>query len=215
MSGNQRAGFAALFASIAALALSACNGGPASAPPRDQASGDSRGASSSYAGGSGGGYSGQSHATYGEAQNDPRRLPVPMVHGKPMWAANRLHTAQENAQYQFERDGADFDAHSVDEFVSKVHAFVDKPPQDVLTLTRANGDRLLYDAHGNVFAVVTKDGAPRTMFKPRDGAAYWDVQKQRVAAEADGSNNSGYGDGGGGRYYGRKSAAGRSSDDQG
>ena len=37
-------------------------------------------------------------------------------------------------------------------------------------IDRANGDALLYDAKSNTFAVVTKAGAPRTMFKPRDGA---------------------------------------------
>ena len=32
---------------------------------------------------------------------------------------------------------------------------------------------------GNVFAVANKDGAPRTMFKPDEGRAYWDKQKDR------------------------------------
>ncbi len=65
--------------------------------------------------------------------------------------------------------------------MAKAHAFVDAPPKGVLTLTRANGDRLMYDPKGNVFAVADKDGAPRTLFKPRDGHAYWEQQKQAVA----------------------------------
>jgi pyocin large subunit-like protein len=149
-------------------------------------------------------------ASYAEDRADPRRQPIPMVKGKPMWAANRQHTAQENAEYQFEHDGPDFGATSVDDFVTKVHAFVDKPPQDVMTLTRANGDRLLYDTHSNVFAVVTKDGAPRTMFKPRTGEAYWEEQKAREAAQAERA------DAGGGRgYYRGKSSGASGSDDQG
>lgn len=86
----------------------------------------------------------------------------------------------------------------MDDFVAKAHAFVDKPPKGVLILTRSNGDKLMYDAHGNVFAVVTKDGAPRTMFKPRDGQAYWDQQKQREDDRAKQAEN------GGGAYH-RKS----------
>ena len=58
---------------------------------------------------------------------------------------------------------------------------------------RSNGDKLIYNSKTNVFAVVTKDGAPRTMFKPRDGAAYWDEQKAREAdrAKDDGSGGNG------------------------
>jgi len=211
MSSHGRAGWSAFLACAATLGLAACNGGPASSPPHDQATNEGgRVASAPYGGGSGANDSGATRASYAP---DPRRERVPLVEGKPMWAANRLHTAQENAQYQFERDGTDFGAGSVEDFVSKVHAFVDKPPADVLTLTRANGDRLLYDQHGNVFAVVTKDGAPRTMFKPRDGEAYWEVQKQRVAAEANGSSDSYRANGD--RSYGRKGSGAGGSDDQG
>ncbi len=36
----------------------------------------------------------------GQASNvDPRDQPVPLVGGKPLWAANKKHTAQENADY--------------------------------------------------------------------------------------------------------------------
>ena len=44
---------------------------------------------------------------------------------------------------------------------------------------RANGDTLIYDPKANVFAVRSKAGAPRTMFKPDDGMAYWQEQKAR------------------------------------
>jgi pyocin large subunit-like protein len=135
------------------------------------------------------------------------------VNGKPMWAANRRHTAEENARYQFARDGADFDARDVDDFVAKAHAFVDRPPHGVQTLTRGNGDRLLYDPKANVFAVVSRDGAPRTMFKPRDGAAYWQEQQQRVAEDG----QDGGGERSSHRYNGSGSRRSRSgdSDDQG
>src|SRR5579872_127344 len=120
------------------------------------------------------------------APADPRDAAVPLVDGKPMWAANRKHTAQENADYQFGKNGKDFGAASEADYVAKVHAFVDTPPTGVQKVARANGDALLYDAKTNTFAVVSKTGAPRTMFKPRDGASYW---QQQVSREQSRSND--------------------------
>jgi pyocin large subunit-like protein len=125
---------------------------------------------------------------------DPRDLPVPQIEGKPMWAANRTHTAEENAQYQFTKNGGDFSAASESDYVLKAHAFVDKPPRGVQTLDRSNGDKLIYDAKANVFAVVSSTGAPRTMFKPRGGASYWAQQKARDAAQASGRGSGGNSD---------------------
>lgn len=119
---------------------------------------------------------------------DPRDAPVKLVSGKPYWAANRTRTAEENAQRSFERNGATFEAKSADDYVAKVHAFVSDPPKGAETLKRANGDLLIYDPKGNVFAVVSREGAPRTMFKPDEGAAYWDEQKTREARRASASN---------------------------
>jgi pyocin large subunit-like protein len=188
------------------LALAACDKGPASIPARDHASAS---ATSAQSGGSDANGDSATPDTHVASRDDARDAPVPMVNGKPMWAANRRHTAEENARYQFGRDGADFGARNVDDFVAKAHAFVESPPRGTETLTRRNGDKLLYDAHANVFAVVSRDGAPRTMFKPRDGQAYWAEQKQRLAEEANGDQ----GGDGGGRHYGYRSH--RDDDDQG
>jgi pyocin large subunit-like protein len=117
--------------------------------------------------------------------DDPREAPVPKIDGKPMWSANRTSTAEENAQARFERYGADFGAKDVDDFVAMAHAFTSNPPKGTERIKRAsNGDTLLYDPKGNVFAVVTKDGAPRTMFKPDNGAEYWEAQKTKESAAA-------------------------------
>jgi len=99
------------------------------------------------------------------------------IGGKPYWAANRDRSGEENAQRQFDRNGADFATPSVQAYVQRAHAFVEAPPRGTERIERPNGDVLLYDAKANVFAVVARDGAPRTMFKPRDGAAYWQEQK--------------------------------------
>jgi pyocin large subunit-like protein len=117
-------------------------------------------------------------------RGDPRQAPVRQVSGKPFWAANRTRTAEENAQRGFERNGAAFGAETVDDYVAAAHKFVNDPPRGVETLKRANGDTLIYDPKGNVFAVVSRDGAPRALFKPDDGVVYWDAQKAREARRA-------------------------------
>ncbi len=152
----------------AALALCACGGKPSAVAGAGAPSGQGMAGSTSVAAGA-------------SRSSDPRDAPVPKIDGKPMWAPNRKHTAEENAEYQFARNGGDFSAKSESEYVSDVHHFVDHPPRGVQTLARPNGDKLMYDAKANVFAVVSRDGAPRTMFKPRDGESYWDQQKDREA----------------------------------
>ena len=110
--------------------------------------------------------------------------PVRELDGRPIWSASRRGGAEENARRAFDRNGEAFGARDLDDFVRKAHAFIEKPPAGTQRLTRANGDVLLYDPKGNVFAVATRDGAPRTMFKPDDGAAYWEEQKARQARQA-------------------------------
>ena len=104
---------------------------------------------------------------------------APSAAARQMWSANRKYSSAENADYHFKRDGRDFGAVTVEAYVAKAHAFIRNPPHGTLTLTRRNGDRLFYDPAGNTFAVATRTGAPRTMFKPRDGMAYWEKQKAR------------------------------------
>jgi hypothetical protein len=157
------------------LGLAACGGHPAAVP--------NKAADNAPAAGASGGGTGASAAA---RQADA--APVRQVNGKPFWAANKRHGAEDNAQYQFGKNGADFGAASEDDYITKVHAFVESPPASAETLNRKNGDRLIYDARTNTFAVVTKDGAPRTMFKPRDGAAYWAQQKTREASRAKGGD---------------------------
>lgn len=115
------------------------------------------------------------------ARSETRDEPVRQIDGKPIWSASRRGSAEENAQRSFERNGKAFGAKGLDDFVRKAHAFVEDPPAGTQRLTRSNGDVLLYDPETNVFAVVTEAGAPRTMFKPEEGAAYWDEQKTREA----------------------------------
>jgi pyocin large subunit-like protein len=163
-----------LLLAAAALALTACDNGPSAVAPK-QAAGTQMAQDSAPVG------EAADSTARERAQTDHRDDPVKLVDGKPMWSASRRFSAEENAQRAFTRNGEAFGARSVDDFVEKAHAFVDHPPKGTLTLTRANGDRLLYDPKGNVFAVASKAGAPRTMFKPDEGMAYWEQQKSREA----------------------------------
>jgi len=182
MAGLRMALSVALGVSAVAL-LSACDNGPSAV--RQQSAGTqvaSASAPQRTYDNSGGGN--------GAPQVDHRKDEVAKADdGKPMWAPSKRFSAEEGAERQFERDGATFDAKTVDQYVKKAHAFVGHPPKGTLTLTRKNGDTLFYDPKGNVFAVANKDGAPRTMFKPDDGMAYWEKQKDREARSQSARSN--------------------------
>ncbi len=154
-----------LLCAATALVLSACDNGPSAVNQGSDAAATAPADPSRSA----------------DARPDHRRDAVKLVDGKPMWSSSRRYSAQENARRAFERNGEAFGASTLDEFVTKAHAFVEHPPKGALTLTRANGDTLIYDPKANVFAVVSKAGAPRTMFRPDDGMAYWEAQKAREA----------------------------------
>lgn len=99
---------------------------------------------------------------------------------KPSVTANRRETADAKIQRLYERNGAAFGAKSADDYLRKVLAFTEATPKGTETVKRPNGDTLYYQASTNTFAVVDRDGVPRTMFKPDDGPAYWAQQKERA-----------------------------------
>jgi len=178
-------------AAALALTLAACDAGPSATSKAPQAAAGGAGAPAAAAQNTGGASSGGGGGQ-ASASTDPRDAPIPVAtDGKPMWAANRKHTAEENADYQFNKNGKDFNAATEAEYVAKAHAFIDAPPAGIKKVERSNGDALLYDARTNTFAVATSAGAPRTMFKPRDGASYWDQQIAREADRSKKGDNSG------------------------
>ena len=121
--------------------------------------------------------------------------PTPLYQGEPLWAENRHGSAEDNAAYQFRTRGKDLGAKSLDEFLTKVHAFFRHPPKGSEQVVRAsNGDRLVYDRRANLFGVARKDGAPRVLMHPATGEAYWREQKARAGLGTRGSAiNSGGG----------------------
>ena len=96
---------------------------------------------------------------------------------KPGLTVTRTETMDAKTARLFQRNGADFDARSPQDYIAKVKAFTSNPPSDTETVKRPNGDTLIYQASTNTFAVVARNGSPRTMFKPTTGADYWAEQK--------------------------------------
>ena len=115
-------------------------------------------------------------------QADTRsQTPARQINGKAIWSSSKKGSAEENAERSFARNGEDFGAQDLDSYIKTAQSFVGNPPAGAQTLKRENRDVLIYDAKANIFAVATKDGVPRAMFKPDQGAAYWDIQKAREA----------------------------------
>jgi hypothetical protein len=160
---------AAVGCAAAVLALSACNR-EASKPARS----DQGVATSASPGVDGAGR----RAQQGGGDSFDNRAPVDTsgIDASVKWASNRKFTAQENVARQFRRNGSDFDAADANDYAAKAAAFVANPPAGAKTAVRGNGDKLFYDAASNTFAVMNRRGLPKTMFKPRDGGAYWTQQ---------------------------------------
>ena len=147
-------------AATALLGLSACGNGDSAVQTRDRAQGSTAVTLTSAAGS-------------GEASD----LDAGPAVERTVITANRRETVDEKVQRLYERNGAAFGARSAEDFLDKIVAFTTRPPSGTQTATRPNGDTLLYEASTNTFAVVARDGTPRTMFKPDDGPAYWAEQK--------------------------------------
>ena len=54
--------------------------------------------------------------------------------------------------------------------------FFQNPPQGTLFKRNQAGDYLFYYQKWNLFGVATKDGVPKTMFRPSQGINYWNRQ---------------------------------------
>lgn len=180
-----------LSAGAALVLLSACERSSAVAS-QGGSRGNDRGSSYDDRGGSGGDRRASNDRGGGSYRPDEN---VRLIDGKPIWSSSRKGSAEENAQRSFERNGQAFGAHDLDDYIRKAQAFVGSPPSGAEKITRRNGDVLIYDAKENVFAVASRSGAPKAMFKPDKRAAYWQEQKDREAhpqnARADRSGTEG------------------------
>ena|SRR2546423_1221391 len=96
----------------------------------------------------------------------------------PLWSPGPDGDPQQNAAHHWQKHGGEFpEMHSEAEYIAAAHRFVSHPPPGALTKEDSRGDTLIYDPQSNTFAVKDPDGAPRTMFRPHNGRAYWDRQQ--------------------------------------
>ncbi|CAN5221241.1 hypothetical protein BH10PSE1_BH10PSE1_11830 [soil metagenome] len=147
---------------IAMFAVSACDNGPSAVETRDRTAQVAEATLTAATG-----------APSAEAARTDAAI-------KPVLTANRRETVDAKITRLYQRNGAAFGARSPEDYLARIKAFTDSPPAGVETVSRPNGDTLLYQASTNTFAVVSRDGAPRTMFKPDDGPTYWAQQKERA-----------------------------------
>lgn len=96
---------------------------------------------------------------------------------KPVVWSHGAGGVARNGEAHWEKHGSEFpEFHSAAEYEQGAQTFVGSPPPGTLTKKRENGDTLFYNPASNTFAVATQNGAPRTMFRPNNGQAYWDRQ---------------------------------------
>ena len=157
-----KAGAAVLVAAL--LGTGACDNGPSAVQTRERA--DDAGAALTSA------------ALGGPVEAAGRDAGAPAE--KLVVTANRRETASVKIVRLYERNGAAFGARSAEDYAARMTRFLDSPPAGVDTIKRPNGDTLYYQASTNTFAVASRDGTPRTMFKPDDGPTYWAQQKERA-----------------------------------
>lgn len=148
-----------IWLATALLGLAGCGNGGSAVETRDRATGGAEATLTAATG-----------APAEASESAPEKI-------RPALTANRRETVDAKIARLFERNGADFGAETAQDYLGKVRAFTSRPPAGTERAERPNGDVLLYQASTNTFAVVSRDGVPKTMFKPRDGAAYWVEQK--------------------------------------
>jgi hypothetical protein len=160
----------AMFAGAAALGLAACDNGPSAVQTRDRVEGAGAVLTAATLGGPANAGTGADSAESGGGA----------AAEKGVVTANRRETANAKITRLYARNGAAFGARSAEDYAARMKAFADHPPAGADTVKRPNGDTLYYQASTNTFAVVARDGTPRTMFKPEDGPTYWAQQKARA-----------------------------------
>lgn len=97
--------------------------------------------------------------------------------GGPLWSSTKSKSAVENAFGHWSKHKGEFpELQNAKQYAERVKDFLKNPPKGTLTKTNSRGDTLRYDPSTNTFGVLSKDGAPRTMFRPKDGMDYWNRQ---------------------------------------
>ena len=84
-----------------------------------------------------------------------------------IWSCTKEMNSVENALWHWKKHGKEFqELNNSRHYVEKVRNFLSTPPSGTLMKTRLNGETVLYHPETNVFASFTKEGIPKTFFKP-------------------------------------------------
>lgn len=94
-----------------------------------------------------------------------------------LWSSTKNKSAVENALGHWNKHKNEFpELNNAKQYAEGAKNFLTNPPKGTLTKTNSRGDTLRYDPNTNTFGVLSKDGAPRTMFRPENGMDYWSRQ---------------------------------------
>lgn len=97
--------------------------------------------------------------------------------GGSLWSSTKSKSAVENALGHWNKHKSEFpELQNAKQYAEGAKNFLTNPPKGTLTKPNSRGDTLRYDPSTNTFGVLGKDGAPRTMFRPKDGMDYWNRQ---------------------------------------
>ena len=69
---------------------------------------------------------------------------------------------------------------SAGEYKSGSENFFRNPPAGTEIKINGKGERLYYHEKSNTFGVITKDGTPKTFFRPDKGRKYWKRQPGKI-----------------------------------
>jgi len=94
-----------------------------------------------------------------------------------LWTSTKSKSAVENAFGHWKKHKVEFpEFQNAKQYVEGTQKFLNSPPKGTLSKSGSNGDTLLYNPKTNTFGVKDANGAPRTMFRPKDGMDYWNKQ---------------------------------------
>ncbi|MFO0769545.1 MAG: RHS repeat-associated core domain-containing protein [Nitrospiraceae bacterium] len=111
---------------------------------------------------------------FGKVRNIVKVANISKAANVPLWSSTKTRSSVENAFKHWKDHRTEFpEFQNSKQYVEGAKRFFSDPPTGTFTHTRPNGDKLFYNAVSNTFGVQGANGAPRTMFRPRDGLDYW------------------------------------------
>ena len=91
-----------------------------------------------------------------------------------LWSLGSVGNAAKNALGHWQKHRSDFpQLTNAVQYMRFAKTFLHSPPAGTFTKIRANGDILRYNQQTNIYGVMTSNGTPKTLFKPKEGTKYW------------------------------------------